>query len=313
MNKKTLTADLTLLLVAFVWGATFVLVENAIAFLPPFLFNAIRFILASVSLFLVLIIFYRRHLVQLNWKIVVAGMVLGVWLFSGYLFQTAGLLYTTSSKAGFITGLSVVMVPLFSFVLLKQKISFNAAMGIMLATVGLYLLTAGDISGLNIGDILVFFCAVSFALQIVLTGKYAPQYNTMSLAFVQITTVAVLSSIGALFKGEWSLLIEKPEYLSEGIVIWALIICALPATVFAFVAQTELQAYTTPTRVALIFATEPVFAALTDGFYNKNWLTSIGLIGCAFIIAGMILSEFKWKGKQDPSIQLDDDTQLKDT
>jgi drug/metabolite transporter (DMT)-like permease len=301
MKTKPLIADLILLLVAIVWGATFVLVENAIAFLPPFLFNGIRFLLASLSLLIILLIFYRRQLMAIDWKLVLAGVILGIWLFSGYLFQTVGLLYTSSSKAGFITGLSVVMVPLFSFFLLKQRISFNAALGVVVATAGLYLLTVGDISGLNLGDILVFFCAISFALQIVLTGKYAPHHATLILAFVQIATVAVLSSIGAALKGEWTVLASNPSVLLEPVVIWALLICAIPATAFAFVAQTELQAYTTPTRVALIFATEPVFAAITDGWWNNNWLSYIGLFGCLLILGGMILSElkFRWKSKSD--------------
>ncbi|WP_025027446.1 DMT family transporter [Caldalkalibacillus mannanilyticus] len=306
MKNRPLLADFILLLVAFVWGATFVLVENAIAFLPPFLFNALRFTLASVSLFIVIFIFYRRQLMAIDWKLMIAGIILGVWLFSGYLFQTAGLLYTSSSKAGFITGLSVVLVPLFSFLIMKQKISINAALGIIVATAGLYLLTAGDVSGVNLGDMLVFFCAISFALQIVLTGKYAPQFPALILAFVQISTVALLSCIGAAFQNEWSIVLDSPDILLENVVLWALLICALPATVFAFVAQTELQTYTTPTRVALIFATEPVFAGLTDGLWNQNWLSSLGVIGCLLILAGMILSELKftWGEKNAKIIQI---------
>lgn len=306
MKNRPLLADFILLLIAFVWGATFVLVENAIAFLPPFLFNALRFTLASVSLFIVIFIFYRRQLMVIDWKLMIAGVILGVWLFSGYLFQTAGLLYTSSSKAGFITGLSVVLVPLFSFIIMKQKISINAALGIIVATAGLYLLTAGDVSGVNLGDMLVFFCAISFALQIVLTGKYAPQFPALILAFVQISTVALLSCIGAAFQNEWNIVLDSPDILLENVVLWALLICALPATVFAFVAQTELQTYTTPTRVALIFATEPVFAGLTDGLWNQNWLSSLGVIGCLLILAGMILSELKftWGEKNAKIIQI---------
>ena len=295
-------ADVTLLLVAFVWGTTFVLVENAIAFLPPFLFNAIRFLLASGSLFLVIFVFYRQLLKQLDRKLIIAGGILGVWLFAGYLFQTVGLVYTSSSKAGFITGLSVVLVPLFSFFILKQKITYNAAGGILLATIGLYLLTLGDLAGFNVGDLFVLFCALSFALQIVLTGKFAPHYNPLLLALIQIATVALLSTIGAGFKGEWSLLTQNPSVLLEPTIVWALLICAIPATVFAFVAQTELQRYTTPTRVALIFATEPVFAALTDVWWNQVLLSHIAVSGCLLILSGMIISEIKWRGKTNETV-----------
>lgn len=302
MIKNRWIADLILLLVAFVWGTTFVLVESAIVFLPPFLFNSIRFLFASFSLLLILLIFYRRLLQTIDWKLIGAGILLGIWLFSGYLFQTVGLIYTTSSKAGFITGLSVVLVPLFSYFLLKQRISRNALLGVILATFGLYLLTFGDVTGVNLGDLLVLFCAISFALQIVCTGKYAPHFATLTLAFVQIMTVAVLSSLGAIITGEWFVLAEQPLLLLEPVVLFALLICAIPATAFAFVAQTELQKYTTPTRVALIFATEPVFAAITDTWWNGRWLSIIGITGCLFILGGMILAELKWRAKQHATI-----------
>jgi drug/metabolite transporter (DMT)-like permease len=302
MKTKTWIADIILLFVAFIWGATFVLVENAIAYLPPFLFNSIRFFLAALALFIILFFFYRRLLLAIDWKLIGAGVILGIWLFSGYLFQTVGLLYTTSSKAGFITGLSVVLVPLFAYFLLKQSVTRNALFGSILALFGLYLLTFGDISGMNIGDLLVLFCAISFALQIVLTGKYAPHYPTLVLAFIQISTVAVLSSIGALVKGEWMILVQRPAVLLEPVIIFAMLVCAILATAFAYMAQTELQKFTTPTRVALIFATEPVFAALTDIWWNGRWLSLAGGLGCLLILGGMILSELKWRGKKRATI-----------
>lgn len=298
MKKKTTIANLILLSVAFVWGATFVLVEHAIAFFPPFLFNSIRFLLAAITLWLIIIIFFSNQIKQINMKMIGAGVILGIWLFGGFMSQTIGLLYTTSGKAGFITGLSVVLVPIFSYFLLKLKLKKNAVIGISISTVGLYLLTFGDIAGVNIGDLFVFFCAIFFALQIVFTGKYAPHYATLVLATVQISTVAVFCIIGAIMNGEWAVLRENPHFLFEPAVLWGIIICALLATSFAYVAQTELQKFSTPTQVALIFATEPVFAALADFLWNDRWLTTISLLGCLFILGGMILSELQWGGKK---------------
>lgn len=111
-------ADISLLFVAFVWGATFVVVQNAIAFLPPLLFNGVRFAIASILLWIWVFIFERK---PLDKQLIRAGFILGIWLCLGYAFQTIGLLYTTSSKAGFITGLNVVLVPFLSFMILKQK------------------------------------------------------------------------------------------------------------------------------------------------------------------------------------------------
>ena len=121
--------------------------------------------------------FKRNQLKECNRKLIFSGIFIGFWLFVGYATQTAGLLFTTSSKAGFITGLSVVLVPLFSLLLLKQKPSKNAILGIVVATAGLYLLTMTDSVSLTIGDGLVFICAIAFALQIIFTGKYSSKLS----------------------------------------------------------------------------------------------------------------------------------------
>ncbi|KHF26730.1 putative DMT superfamily transporter inner membrane protein [Anoxybacillus sp. BCO1] len=166
-------ADISLLFVAFVWGATFVVVQNAIAFLPPLLFNGVRFAIASILLWIWVFIFERK---PLDKQLIRAGFILGIWLCLGYAFQTIGLLYTTSSKAGFITGLNVVLVPFLSFMILKQKPSLNAVVGSVLATCGLYFLTINGDMSMNKGDLFVFLCAIAFALHIVSTSIYATKF-----------------------------------------------------------------------------------------------------------------------------------------
>lgn len=155
MNKKYI-ADFTLLFVAFVWGTTFVVVQNAISFLQPHTFNAVRFFMAALLLSVWLVVFRRDEIKAINKKLLLSGMAIGFWLFIGYACQTIGLVYTTSSKAGFITGLSVVLVPLLSFFILKIKPGIYAIIGVCIATVGLYLLTMTGTAVLNIGDLLVF-------------------------------------------------------------------------------------------------------------------------------------------------------------
>lgn len=288
--KKTFLADFSLLLVALVWGTTFVLVQNAIASLPPHTFNAIRFFMASVLLLVLLLLFYREQLTSLTKNMVISGVTLGIWLFCGYAFQTVGLLYTTSSKAGFITGLSVVLVPVFALLILKQKLKWPSVLGVVVAVIGLYLLTLGDSLTLNKGDVLVFLCAISFAFQIIMTGKYAPHYPPMALALIQIFTVSILSSIAALIFEDWQYSISVSNLLQSH-VISALLITAGPATAFAFLAQTICQRFTTPTRVALIFAMEPVFAAIAAFIWTEEILGFKALSGCLLIFVGMILSE----------------------
>lgn len=290
MIKASIFADLSLLFVALIWGATFVLVQNAISLLEPFSFNAVRFTAAAVLLGLWLIVFEKKQLKKFDKKLMLSGMMLGFWLFIGYAFQTLGLLYTTSSKAGFITGLSVVLVPLLMIGILKQRPGVNSITGVAAATLGLYLLTMSDVSSLNIGDGFVLICAAGFALHIVFTGKFSSSYPTLLLTTVQISTVAVLSAISSMIFEDWKRAFN-PEVIYSANVLVALLITSVLATALAFFIQTNFQKHTTATRVALIFAMEPVFAAITAYFWAGERLTYIALAGCSLIFAGMVFAE----------------------
>lgn len=290
MSKKTLFADFSLLLVAFVWGTTFVIVQNAIDFLPPITFISVRFLLAALLLGGWLLLFERQQLKYLNRKILLSGLIIGGWLFLGYATQTAGLLYTSSSKAGFITGLSVVFVPILTFLLLKQQPKKKAVIGVLVATIGLYFLTMTDVTALNKGDALVFICAIGFAMQIVYTGKYSSDFPSLLLTVIQIGTVAIFSMIYSFFFEDWTLAFQ-PKILFSQDVLAALIITSVFATALAFFAQTNFQKFTTPTRVALIFATEPVFAAIAGFIWAHDRLSVSAILGCLFILAGMIFAE----------------------
>lgn len=294
MIKKPWFADLNLLLVAFVWGTTFVIVQKAIAFLEPYSFNTVRFFIAAILLLFIIYFFKRSSFREFkNKNLLKSGTLLGFWLFLGYGFQTVGLLYTTSSKAGFITGLSVVLVPLFSYVLLKQKLNWQIGISSLLAVAGLYLLTIHNSFSLNIGDGYVLLCAVSFALHIVFTGKFAKTFDALCLTVLQLFTVSFLSFITAFFTEQWQEIFAV-NMLLKSEVMTALLITSLFATALAFLAQTYFQSFTTPARVALIFAMEPVFAAITAFIVLNERLGSKALIGCILILFGMILSELKY-------------------
>lgn len=292
--KKSIYADTSLLFVTLIWGMTFVLVQNAIDFLEPFAFNGIRFFLADILLLLCLFIFKRNELKQINIKVLASGVFIGFWLFLGYVTQTIGLLYTTTSKAGFITGLSVVLVPLFSVFLLKQFPSKNAIFGVAIATIGLFLLTMTDVSSLNIGDGFVLICAISFALHIIFTGKFSSKYPTLLLTVIQISTVSLLSGLSSVLFEDWKKSFDMNILLSQDVII-ALIITSVFATAIAFFIQTNFQKFTSATRVALIFAMEPVFAAATGYFWAGERLSYSAVLGCMLIFMGMIFAELPAK------------------
>jgi drug/metabolite transporter (DMT)-like permease len=274
-------ADFSLLLVALVWGSTFVIVKLAIEDLPPFPFLAIRFALAFISLSLFLY-FQKAHISK---GTLLKGVALGGFLFSGYAWQTVGLQYTTASNAGFITGLSVVFVPALVTLTTRKLPSPGLILGILCALVGLAFLSLGDRFQLNKGDLMVLVCALSFALHIFFVGRYAPQTNATVLASVQILTVSVLSGISSMFSP------QSMMHFSTNVWV-ALLITAIPATSLAFFVQSKMQKFTTPTHTALIFSMEPVFAAISAFFLAGEILTPKGLIGAGLVLVGMLIAEF---------------------
>lgn len=289
LSYRQLWADLALVLVVAIWGATFVMVKDAVTGFPVFTFLAIRFTLATLTLLPFVRWEGARPRGQTLWW---QGALMGVALFAGYGLQTMGLRFTTPAKAGFITGLSVVLVPVGSAWFLRRPPSRFATMGVVMATVGLALLSLNEDLTVGLGDLLVLGCAVSFAAQVVLTGAYAPGQPAMRLALVQIATVAALSWLVALA-------FERPWPPVAGHVWFAAAFTGVFATSLAFAAQTSAQRFTSPTHTALVFSLEPVFAGVFSYLLIGELLTGRALIGSALILCGMLaaeLGDWVWQG-----------------
>ena len=283
--KKSLRvkADLSLLLVALIWGLTFVTVKNAVADMAPYTFISIRFLIA----FAFISLFCFNKLLRLSLSNLIPGMLLGVFLFAGYSFQTIGLKYTTASNAGFITGMSVVLVPIVYGIINRRFPSPAAAAGAVLASVGLAFICLGDGYRYNYGDVLVLMCALSFALHIVFVGRYAPDVDVTVLTAVQIGTVAVLSGIAAL-------IVENHIPVRFTGAVWiGLLTTAIPATSLAYFIQSSMQRFTTPVHTVIILSMEPVFAGLFGFLLLGETLGVKGLWGAALVFAGMVLSEIQ--------------------
>jgi drug/metabolite transporter (DMT)-like permease len=293
MRIRTWQADLLLLLVTAFWGATFPIVKNAtdlnLGGVPTYWFLAARFTLAAA----LLIVFFWRKLAAAPLRTWAAGALVGLFLFSGYALQTFGLAYTSSAKAGFITGLCVVLVPVLAVLWLKRKPQPQVWIGVATATAGLALLSLNADLVPTYGDLLVFLCAVGFALHIVAVGRFAGPHDPTALAVIQIGTAALLS---------WVLHLVDKGTIAPGVpgVLWwtgpanvvmAWLICGVLATAVAFLLQNVLQPYTTPTHTALIFSAEPVWGAIFSFILLGEMLTLRGYIGAGLIIAGMLLAE----------------------
>ena len=289
--SRSLKAHALLLGMAFVWGSTFVLVKNALLDCGPQLFNAIRFSLAAV----VLVLLYRRHLASISRRTVLSGMLVGVFLAAGYMFQNAGLRLTTPSKSAFLTGLSVVLVPVFLGVGWGRKINRWTLLGVAAAFFGLYLLTVpagmSGFGGINPGDLLTLGCAAAFALQLIVLGRVIQKQAFRQIVVVEIATCAVLMMVAAAF--------EQPRFVASSTLLWALGITTFFSTVAGFAAQGWAQQFTPPSHTALIFSTEPIFAWAASYLLIGERLGTRGAAGAGLILTGVLLSELRGRVRED--------------
>jgi drug/metabolite transporter (DMT)-like permease len=280
LSKRTV-AELLLVLITLIWGATFVVVKGALNDASPLPFVALRFTLAGA---LLLVVLARGHIDRKAWA---PGLALGAFLWLGFAGQTSGLVYTSPSKSAFITGFSVILVPLL-MVFWGFRLRAASLAGAAFGLAGLYLLVAppglSESIHVNRGDLLVLLGSVAFAFHIVLVGVYTRRISFLHLVPVQILTVGVLAAAAWLFS-------PRPVLHATARLIAALLITAILATAFAFSVQNWAQQFTPPAHTALIFALEPVFAAITSRLILGEHLGKRVLIGSGLILAGMVFSE----------------------
>jgi drug/metabolite transporter (DMT)-like permease len=281
-------ADLSLAIVALIWGVTFVTVKRALNEISTMYFLAIRFGLASFFMLLIFGLRFHGAGSARIWRGLRGGAVAGVFLWLGYVFQTFGLKYTSAGNSGFLTGLYIVLVPLISACVYRRWPQMLELIGIGVASAGMALLTLPSLDRnlhVNRGDLLTVGCAVAFAFQILVLGYYSQREQFETVALGQIVCAAVLSTV--------SLAIEPPRAVWSNTVIFAVILTSLFATALAFALQTWAQQYTTPTRTALIFALEPVFALMTAVLAGGERLTLAAVCGGGLILAGIVVVELK--------------------
>ena len=294
-----------MIFVVAVWGSTFVLVKNALADATPGAFNLARMTLA----FALLAVAYHRAWREVHWWQVGAGAIVGFFLAAGYQFQTTGLARTTPSKSAFITGLVVVLVPLFSAIPGLRPPGahaprWNAYTGAALAFAGIALLTAPaqaraiaaqslvqnlcallpDFSSINIGDVLTLGCAVGFAFHCVALSHTSPRVPFQPLALLQIGFSALFMALSLPF-------IEHPHVHWTTLLLVALVIAAALATAAAFSIQSWAQSVLPSTHIALLLTLEPVFAWITSFLFAGERLGTRSAIGAALILSGIALTE----------------------
>jgi drug/metabolite transporter (DMT)-like permease len=266
--------------IAAVWGLTFVMVQDAVAIVPAMAFLAYRFIPASVLVSLV----FRKRLVGLSregWR---SAALMGVFLTAGYVFQTLGLERTSASNAGFITGMFVVLTPIFGALLLREHAGAPAWAAAAVSAVGLYLLSGTGRGGRLEGDVLVFFCACSFALHILATDKAVGRHDLGALVAVQLGMCGLISLVVAVLTGELA--------VPRSATVWsALVVTSLVASALGFFVQTYAQQHASPARTALILASEPAFAGFFAFALAGERFTAADWLGASLILGAIVTVE----------------------
>ncbi|MCW2711815.1 MAG: permease [Marmoricola sp.] len=281
-SRVTLLATLALLAMTASWGSTFFLIHDLLDRVPVLDFLAVRFAIASVAILLVSPRAVRRLSRDRLRQAVLLGALYGV----AQILQTTGLAHTAASVSGFITGMYVVFTPLLAAVLLRSRIGALTWGAVLLAIIGLGVLTLGDVSsglGLGYGEALTLVSAGMYALHIVGLGAWSSTRDALGMSIVQCIVIAVICT-GAAAPGG----IVLPERTGDWL---SVVYMALFAGAAALLGQTWAQAHLPPTRTAIIMSMEPVFAALFAVLFGGESATSRMLLGGSLVLAAMLIVE----------------------
>lgn len=299
MQTRTLRSDLMLLLTAAIWGLAFVAQRLGMEHVGPFTFNASRFFLGALSL-LPLLLFFKPEVkavaatAKKPISLWLGGAMAGVLLFMGAALQQVGLQYTTAGKAGFITGLYIILVPMLAL-FWGQKTGRNTWLGALLAVVGLYLLSINDDFSLSYGDLLQLIGAFFWAGHVLLIGWLSPQLDAIRLSIVQFFTCGVISLIAAFVT-------ETPQIADIAAGWQPIAYAGLLSVGVAYTLQVVAQKSTPASHAAIILSLEAVFAVI-GGYLMLNELLSLkAMIGCGLMLMGMLISQIN--PKQKPMVEM---------
>lgn len=288
MKKSTLATTL-LTLGVFFWGWSFVFVKESVDRIDVFSFIMMRFLLAAVVMAFVA----NKRFLKINREVVGKGIVAGAVLSFSFIAQTIGIQITSASNAAFITGLTVIVVPIIVTFLDRKPPKASKIAAIIIAFVGLGLLTLKNGLHIGSGDIWLLFCAVGFATHLVMMNRFIGGVDSLVFTTIQLFTISVVSGItGFCINGA----LQPPD----GIVVWrAVFFCGVFASAFIYTVQSHYQKHISEIKTAIIFALEPLFAAFAAWIYLSEILTARAMTGGAMIIIGAILVDVEFSRRKD--------------
>lgn len=284
--SHALTAELLLLGVTVVWGGTFPVIKAVVAEVPPHTLLALRFGIASLLLLFPALVARPLPPAPAVRAAVRDGILLGLVLWAGYFFQTAGLRLTSASKGAFLTAMAVIFVPVLGAAFFERKPLRAQWAGVAIATAGLGFLSlpAGGGWMPEYGDLLVLLGALAYAVQILLVDRLGPRHDPLLLTAMELATVAGLSLAAAAG-------VEGLPLGHRSGLWWGLVYLAVPATAVALWVQVRYQHLTDPTRVGVILSMEPVFGALFARLFLGETMSAPALWGAGLVLSGLLVTE----------------------
>lgn len=272
-----------LVLVTMIWGSTFLIVRHTITLTGPFTFLAMRFGIGGAALALI----FHKRLARITSAELIMGSVIGLFLFAAYALQTTGLQYISSSKAGFITGLYVPLVPILAVPILRQRPTAGSMSGVVLSLLGVMLISVNSSFQFTfgLGELLVLGCAVASALHVILISKFSPRVDAINLALVQVVVTAVLSFM--------AMSIAREPFALPALPVWgSALFMGLAATAFALAVMNRVQQFVSSTQATLIYALELVWVGML-GYLTGEQLSLAGWVGCGCILLGIVAGELR--------------------
>ncbi|MCG8334366.1 MAG: DMT family transporter [Proteobacteria bacterium] len=292
MKSKLIGSDILLLITALIWGFAFVAQRAGMEYVGPFTFNAVRFALGSCSLIPLVLYFSNRieepshsETILSFFGLIWRGGLTGVVLYAAASLQQVGLVYTTAGKAGFITGLYVVIVPII-WMVFGQKSGINTWMGAILAAIGLYFLSVTESFTIQFGDLLEIIGAFFWAIHVILVGYFSRRINPVHLSLVQFTFCSLLSFITALA-------LETIEISALSDALIPILYGGLCSVGIAYTLQVVAQRNAHPAHAAILLSLESVFAAVGGWLLLNEVLPFRSKAGCALMFAGMLVSQLR--------------------
>lgn len=290
--KTDLRADLILLLTAFIWGLAFVFQRTGMDHIGPITFTLGRFLIGALAILPLWYLMERPKRIFEFSEINKKAALLGLVLTAGMLCQQAGLIYTTAGRAGFLTGVYIIFVPIIGL-FLRNQTQWPTWVGILMALVGLYFMGQVDNSEFFTGDILILAGSLLFALHVIFTGRLAHQTSPFQLIFIQFTVAAVISAVLVPIFESW----DWQGIKDAGI---ALLYVGVLSSGVAFCLQVVGQRTAPASHAAIILSFEAVFAAICGWWLLGELLSDSELLGCGLIFAGGLVSQLKVLLKQVP-------------